>query len=193
MHLAACAMACSGSVSLELLHHTTPTVILYWVNRLAYRVQDAFRTVKYITLVNLLAEWERAQGGLRGQVPDFESVCFRRKTGPAALTPGPSPADRSAVGGRGETCQIPGPDSLTPGPTPGLSQATGGRGELFPEYLTCEDRSAAIAGHVVEWLTDAGKRQRCVAELERLKAQVAAGGASARAAEYVLQRMRKKG
>ena len=25
---------------------------------------------------------------------------------------------------------------------------------LFPEYLTCEDKSAALAGHVIQWLTD---------------------------------------
>jgi lipid-A-disaccharide synthase len=48
-------MACSGSVSLELLHHLKPTVILYWVSRFAYSVQGIFLTVKYITLVNLLA------------------------------------------------------------------------------------------------------------------------------------------
>ncbi|MCA9123066.1 MAG: lipid-A-disaccharide synthase [Planctomycetaceae bacterium] len=55
IHLATCCMACSGSVSLELLHHHKPTVILYWVSGLAYFVQKRFRTVKYITLVNLLA------------------------------------------------------------------------------------------------------------------------------------------
>ncbi len=75
MQLADCCMACSGSVSLELLHHATPTVILYWISRTAYFVQRFFRKVKYITLVNLLAG-----------------------------------------DGRGE--------------------------EIFPEYLTCEDRSA---------------------------------------------------
>ena len=47
--------AVSGSVSLELLYHATPTVILYWISRLAYFVQGFFRKVKYITLVNLLA------------------------------------------------------------------------------------------------------------------------------------------
>ena len=98
MQLADCCMACSGSVSLELLHHATPTVILYWISRTAYFVQRFFRKVKYITLVNLLAG-----------------------------------------DGRGE--------------------------EIFPEYLTCEDRSAAIAGHVIEWLSDAAKRQSRVAEL----------------------------
>ncbi len=49
-----CAMAVSGSVSLELLYHTTPTVILYYISRFAYFVQTFFRKVRYITLVNLL-------------------------------------------------------------------------------------------------------------------------------------------
>jgi len=55
IHLATCCMACSGSVSLELLYHEKPTVVLYWVSRLGYFVQKHFRTVKYITLVNLFA------------------------------------------------------------------------------------------------------------------------------------------
>jgi lipid-A-disaccharide synthase len=55
MHLADCCMSVSGSVSLELLYHTTPTVILYWISRPAYFVQKRFRKVRYITLVNLLA------------------------------------------------------------------------------------------------------------------------------------------
>ncbi len=55
IHAATCCMACSGSVSLELLYHNKPTVILYWVSRLGYFVQKHFRTVKYITLVNLFA------------------------------------------------------------------------------------------------------------------------------------------
>jgi lipid-A-disaccharide synthase len=55
MKLADCAMSVSGSVSLELLYNTTPTVILYWIEPFAYFVQLFFRKVKYITLVNLLA------------------------------------------------------------------------------------------------------------------------------------------
>ena len=51
---AECAMAVSGSVSLELLYHTKPTVILYYISRFAYFVQTFFRKVRYITLVNLL-------------------------------------------------------------------------------------------------------------------------------------------
>jgi lipid-A-disaccharide synthase len=49
-----CTMAVSGSVSLELLYHTKPTVILYYISRLAMAVQSFFRKVRYITLVNLL-------------------------------------------------------------------------------------------------------------------------------------------
>jgi lipid-A-disaccharide synthase len=121
MHLADCAMACSGSVSLELLYHAKPTVILYRVSRLAYLVQGFFRQAKYITLVNLLANEM-----------------------------------------------------------------------LFPEYLTCEDRSAEIAGHVIEWLSKPEVRCGRVAALERLRLQVAHPGASRRAAEIIL-RMKDEG
>jgi lipid-A-disaccharide synthase len=134
MALADCAMAVSGSVSLELLYHTTPTVVLYRISRTAYFVQGFFRKVKYITLVNLLSTEE----------------LFPEDVTP--FDPGQADADRV----------------------------------LFPEYLTCEDKSPQIAGHVIEWLTDAAKRDARVAELARLKADVAHGGASARAAEYIL-------
>ncbi len=51
---ATCTMAVSGSVSLELLFHAKPSVILYHVSPFAFRVQQWFRKVRYITLVNLL-------------------------------------------------------------------------------------------------------------------------------------------
>jgi len=60
---------------------------------------------------------------------------------------------------------------------------------LFPEYLTCEDKSLQLARHVVEWLTDAGKRQTLVAKLADLKQRVAHGGASATAAELILREL----
>lgn len=135
IRLADCCMSVSGSVSLELLYHTTPTVILYWITRLAYFVQRFFRKVKYITLVNLLSADELF---------------------PKDLTPfDPAQEDAENV--------------------------------LFPEYLTCEDKSTRIAAHVVEWLTDDSKRECRVAELARLKAKVGGGGASRRAAEYILK------
>jgi lipid-A-disaccharide synthase len=140
MSLADCAMAVSGSVSLELLYHRTPTVILYWVSRLGFFVQHFFRKVKYITLVNLLST---------------DDVF------PHDLTPyNPSQPDADKV--------------------------------LFPEYLTCEDKSRQIAAHMVEWLTDPAKRAACVAQLEELKAKVAHGGASSKAAEYIISALAQR-
>ncbi len=141
MQLATCCMACSGSVSMELLYHTKPTVIHYWISPLAYAVQKRFRKVKYITLVNLLSTGELY---------------------PADLSPyNPS--------------------------QPGAEKV------LFPEYLTCEDKSAAVAGHVIEWLNDPAALARQIAALEQLKAKVAHGGASARAAEYLLRELNRFG
>ncbi|NLS95183.1 MAG: lipid-A-disaccharide synthase [Planctomycetaceae bacterium] len=57
---------------------------------------------------------------------------------------------------------------------------------LFPEYLTCEDKSAQVAAHVVQWLTDDSARRRRVAQLEALREKVAHGGAAAQAADYIL-------
>jgi lipid-A-disaccharide synthase len=54
IHLAEVCMAVSGSVSLELLYQTKPTVILYRVSPWDYFLQSVFRKVKYVTLVNLL-------------------------------------------------------------------------------------------------------------------------------------------
>ncbi len=51
-----CCLACSGSVSLELLYHVKPTVVLYRVGWLGYALaRRLFLKVKFITLVNLLA------------------------------------------------------------------------------------------------------------------------------------------
>ncbi len=138
MQLATCCMACSGSVSMELLYYAKPTVIHYWISPLAYAVQKRFRKVKYITLVNLLSTGELY---------------------PADL----SPYDPSQ---------------------PGAEKV------LFPEYLTCEDKSAAVAGHLIQWLKDPAALARQIAALEQLKAEVAHGGASARAAEYILRELR---
>lgn len=59
IHLAHSCIACSGSVSLELMHHLKPTVIYYRVNRLTHAIGlRLLMKVKYITLVNLLADDE---------------------------------------------------------------------------------------------------------------------------------------
>lgn len=134
IHAANCAMAVSGSVSLELLYHTTPTVILYYVSHLAFFVQRFFRKVRYITLVNLLTTDD----------------LFPKRV--AVYDPN-DPFDA---------------------------------GVLMPEYLTCEDKSQQVAGHVIEWLTDPAKRAARVAQLAELKERIGNGGASRRAANYLL-------
>ncbi|MEX2139758.1 MAG: lipid-A-disaccharide synthase [Pirellulales bacterium] len=140
IHLAECCMACSGSVSLELLYHKKPTVILYWVTRFAYWVQGFFRKVQYITLINLLNA---------------------RELFPARL----APYDPKA---------------------PGAERV------LFPEYLTWEDKSTQIASHITRWLVDDNRREGLVAELAKLKARVARGGASRTAAEYILAQIESR-
>jgi lipid-A-disaccharide synthase len=140
IHAATCCMAVSGSVSLELLYHAKPTVVLYWISRFAYFVQSFFRRVKYITLVNLLTADE----------------LFPKDT------------------------------------TPFDPRQPGAEKVLFPEYLTCEDKSAQVAAHVVQWLNDPSQRNRRVKELEALRSRVAAGGASSVAAEYILDEITRR-
>ncbi len=162
MRMADCAVSVSGSVSLELLYHTTPTVILYWIERYAYVVQSFFRKVKYITLVNLLST-----GGLDS---DGEET--------------PSGTDRDSGGRPSLFARLKRRFSLAESFDP--SQPDADR-VLFPEYLTCEDKSAQIAEHVIEWLCEPTKRAARVEALAALKTEVAHGGASNRAAQYILE------
>ncbi len=134
IHAARCCMACSGSVSLELLYHTRPAVILYQISRFGYFVQSVLRKVRYITLVNLLTAEDP----------------FAERT--AGIYHPEDPRDAHV---------------------------------LMPEYLTCEDRSAELAEHVVTWLTDEAKYTAVQQSLAELKERVGQGGASQRAAEYI--------
>jgi len=59
IHQATCCLACSGSVSLELLHESTPTVIHYQIDRFQNFLQRCFRKCRFITLVNLLVSERR--------------------------------------------------------------------------------------------------------------------------------------
>jgi lipid-A-disaccharide synthase len=135
IHTADCALAVSGSVSLELLYHATPTVILYQISPLAYFVQRFFRKVRYITLVNLLTSDNLFPQRVGVYDPD-------------------DPADAAV---------------------------------LMPEYLTSSDKSQEIAGHIVEWLQEPTRRAARVRELTELKERLANGGASLRAADYLLR------
>ncbi len=55
MRAADVCVACSGSVSMELLHHRKPTVIVFKIKRWAMWLQAILLRAKYITLVNLIA------------------------------------------------------------------------------------------------------------------------------------------
>ena len=48
-------VACSGSVSLELMYHHKPTIIIYRLGLIKYYLQSMLLKIKFITLVNLLA------------------------------------------------------------------------------------------------------------------------------------------
>jgi lipid-A-disaccharide synthase len=139
IHLSHCCTACSGSVSLELMHHRKPSVILYrvhpWVYRLGLRL---FLKVKHVTLVNLLAEDD-------------------------PFTERPAPFD---------------PDS------PGAANVP------FPEYVTAGDRSDRIATHVIMWLKDPKEHARKVGQLEDLCRRYAHPGASSRAADFIVEKLR---
>lgn len=88
---ATCCLACSGSVSLELLHHLKPTVIGYRVSRFGYWAQDIFRQVPYITLVNLLSTG-RLQRDRAAEARGESPLADPRVLFPEFLTP----EDRSA-------------------------------------------------------------------------------------------------
>ena len=133
IRLADCCMACSGSVSLELLYQAKPTVIHYCISPVAHWFKQYVLKVKYITLVNLLN------------------------------------TDQIFV------------DPRAPRPSPSETEDL-----LYPEYLNDQDRAPQIARHIVGWLRDPAARAARVAALERLKRQVGHGGASSRAADYIL-------
>lgn len=63
---------------------------------------------------------------------------------------------------------------------------------LFPEYLTCEDKSQQLADHLVEWLTDDAARTKLEQRLAALRAEVGHGGASQRAAEFLLTELARR-
>ncbi len=135
MQAADCCMACSGSVSLELLYHKRPTVILYWISPMAYFMQRRFRRCRYITLVNLLT---------------VDDLFLARET-----TAEENQKDAQSA--------------------------------LFPEYLTSRDKSRQIADNIILWLRDEPSRRSTENRLALLKDQVAHGGASRRAAQYILE------
>jgi lipid-A-disaccharide synthase len=59
-------------------------------------------------------------------------------------------------------------------------------GVPFPEYLTCEDKSQALAEHITRWLTDRAEHERITRQLAELKSAVGHGGATRQASQYIL-------
>jgi lipid-A-disaccharide synthase len=78
-------------------------------------------------------------------------------------------------------------------PRPFDPDAPGAERVPFPEYPTWQDRSARLAGHAIEWLTDEPARQRRMAQLVALRDRVAHGGAGQRAADYILSALGRAG
>jgi lipid-A-disaccharide synthase len=131
-----CCLACSGSVSLELLYHAKPAVIVYRVGWLTYQVVRLLINVRYITLVNLLA-------------------------------------------------------SEQPFVVSGSQDA--GESPLYPEFPTWQDCSEGMARHAIGWLSNEVQRQRLISRLVKIREEVAAGGASATAAEYIVRELGESG
>jgi len=76
-----CCLACSGSVSLELLYHARPAVIVYRVGWFTYQLVRRLVNVRYITLVNLLASDQPLVAGASArpyvvQSPEHEPVLY---------------------------------------------------------------------------------------------------------------------
>lgn len=138
IHAADVCLACSGSVSLELLYHAKPAVILYWVGPFSYWIQSKVRKVRYITLANLLA---------------MEDPC-KLKVSPLS----PSEQERLPM----------------------------------PEYLTCQDKSEEITAHVVRWLSNTVAYRSQQTQLKDLRRQFGQTGASAKAAEFILEKISNK-
>ncbi len=74
MRSADACIACSGSVSLELMFHQLPTVIVYQLTKLRMWASRRFLRCRYITLVNLMAVADIERVGKPIFDPDLESA-----------------------------------------------------------------------------------------------------------------------
>ena len=62
----------------------------------------------------------------------------------------------------------------------------------MPEYPTCTDKSAEIAGHVIQWLSDSESYDESVAQLSILSEMYGHPGASQRAAVFIMESLTGK-
>jgi len=91
---ATCCLACSGSVSLELLHYRKPTAIVYKIQRWAMVAQAFLLRTRYITLTNLIAASDIRRTSWRPYDP--ESSEGEKAVMPEYLTTG-NPAPQLAA------------------------------------------------------------------------------------------------
>lgn len=94
MQAATVCLACSGSVSMELLYHRKPTVIVYKVSRFAILAQAFILRTKFITLVNLIATKNIRRSSWWPYDPDGENA--ERAVMPEYMTAG-DPSKRMAA------------------------------------------------------------------------------------------------
>lgn len=134
IHLSDVCLACSGSVSLELMYHRKPSVIVYRVSPLQALLKWLFLKIPYITLVNLF--W----------LKDIER-----------------PAD-----------EIPDPSS---------------RKIPFPEFARVINPSDEMARHLRRWLNRPEAKLDSETKLDEIANEVAFTGATARAAEVILEKL----
>ncbi len=88
MVAATACMACSGSVSLELMHHRKPTVIVYKIGRMIAMAQAILLRTRYITLVNLIAVKDITKRTWRPADPDSGSQDAQEMVMPEYLSTG---------------------------------------------------------------------------------------------------------
>jgi len=87
-------LACSGSVSLELLHHRNPTIIVFKIKRWLMVAQIILMRCKFMTLVNLIATDDIGKKTWRPYDPD--AVGAEEVVMPEYLTTG-DPSDQVAA------------------------------------------------------------------------------------------------
>lgn len=74
MKLADACIACSGSVSLELMYHRLPTIIVYKIGRIPRIVERFLIRSRYITIVNLLRARKISRDGISSYNPDAKGA-----------------------------------------------------------------------------------------------------------------------
>jgi lipid-A-disaccharide synthase len=166
MKSATVCLACSGSVSLELMYHRKPTVVVYHIQWWAMILQVFLIRVRYITLVNLIAA--KDIGRNRGHVKRW---FFGNPTGSFKIkTANREPLDSS-------TAELE--DDFEAEAPP-----------VMPEYLTSRNPARLVAAHATEWLTDEQSRQHVIDKLDKLALAYAIPGATIKAADYILTQLK---